>query len=373
MKLLGHEFPRESAVNGVVSNVSMGPLPTCTNNSCSDVSSQQLKGTLPSFLIELQDLVSLDVHDNQLRGPIPFWYGKEWKLLDVSGNQFSGSIPGIGVQRGGRIALQGNLLEGYIPLEMSTLEQPDCPFDSHLCALSVPPPCQNVTFTCHSAGQVPGPPKGNPVMIIAAVFPCLLVLMGILGTAYALFWRKRKRRRVVPMKSFTDQVLSMDQSTSVSFPELPPSSPPSPPSPTSPTSTASPHLHRIPSSTTIQSTKWYNVKLEMGLDDVVQGLEAMKRQQERYRVDPMVEQAPVGEGYTAMTSRIPMEQRRGISIPCWVQVPTVIKTPSLEKMLMYRPGIPPPPVFLTQASLVVQGGPPTCPLPTPPTKKDNTM
>jgi hypothetical protein len=299
----------------------------------SDLSNRQLNGTIPSFLSEFPDLDSLDLHDNQLRGAVPFWYEKRWTWFDVRRNRLSGPVPSLLVKPGGRIALQGNAMEGYIPIEMSTLDQPECPFDSHLCVLQVPKACLSTTFTCHQTAGLQQ--NGDGMMVVAAIFPCLLVLVGILGTAYTLFWKKG--RRVVPLPS--EAVLSVDTTHSVS-----------PTDPVSPLSTAS-SLQHVPSSTP-SSTKWYQVKLEMGLDDVVQGLEVMKRQQERYRA--VVEVSNVGYGFTPI--REPAEP---LSVPCLVHIPTTIKTPSLETMLLYRPGIPPPPVFQRQ-------GPPTCPLPIPP-------
>lgn len=53
-----------------------------------------LTGTLPEELSKL-DIDSLDVHQNQLSGPIPEWIGGETNLgiLSIWGNDFTGGIP----------------------------------------------------------------------------------------------------------------------------------------------------------------------------------------------------------------------------------------------------------------------------------------
>ncbi len=91
-----------------------------------ELANNQLSGTIPPELGQLDRLEWLDLHDNQLAGEIPSDLGRLEHLagLSLSGNQLSGSIP----PELGRLArlewldLGGNQLSGEIPSEFGRLE-----------------------------------------------------------------------------------------------------------------------------------------------------------------------------------------------------------------------------------------------------------
>ncbi|XP_038879271.1 probable inactive receptor kinase At5g10020 isoform X2 [Benincasa hispida] len=68
-----------------------------------DLSCNRFRGTVPSLLIGLVNLVSLNLSSNQFEGAFPTGFGKleELKYVDVHGNGFSGDITGLLSQMGG--------------------------------------------------------------------------------------------------------------------------------------------------------------------------------------------------------------------------------------------------------------------------------
>ena len=54
----------------------------------------QLSGTIPAELGQLQNLAWLELNNNQLTGTIPAaWGGARLRWLDLSGNALTGTIP----------------------------------------------------------------------------------------------------------------------------------------------------------------------------------------------------------------------------------------------------------------------------------------
>ncbi|XP_058111924.1 receptor-like protein 6 [Magnolia sinica] len=85
-----------------------------------------LSGPFPSWLVNLDKLVNLDLSSNALSGPLPSWLVKLDKLekLDLSYNGFSGPIPssyGNALQNLKELHFSNNSLSGTIPSSLFSL------------------------------------------------------------------------------------------------------------------------------------------------------------------------------------------------------------------------------------------------------------
>ena len=90
-----------------------------------DIEYNELSGTLPSSLKNLSNLKTLRFPGNQLSGEIPDWLGSLTNIstLSLSSNNFSGSIPAeLGSMTNlKKLHLQVNRLTGPIPSELGSL------------------------------------------------------------------------------------------------------------------------------------------------------------------------------------------------------------------------------------------------------------
>ncbi|CAG8436819.1 6896_t:CDS:2 [Ambispora gerdemannii] len=98
-----------------------GNIPDFIGNS-KELSSNQLSGSLPSSVLQLKNLVTLNMGNNNLSGSLPDSLGsasfqKTLANLDLSGNTLSGSIPSSISQFSNLniLSLQKNKLSGSIP------------------------------------------------------------------------------------------------------------------------------------------------------------------------------------------------------------------------------------------------------------------
>jgi Leucine Rich Repeat len=96
-----------------------------------------LSGTLPTTLLEMEQLAYLELHYNRFRGPIATeWMSHAWRGINLAGNSITGPIP---TEIGNLVELQNlilleNKLTGPIPTEigkMSALEGLQM-YDNHL-------------------------------------------------------------------------------------------------------------------------------------------------------------------------------------------------------------------------------------------------
>ncbi len=85
-----------------------------------------LTGTIPSVLANLPDLEELDLHRNQLTGPLPEWLGNIPKLrvLSVWGNDLTGPMPASLGNLAGLTAIDvaSTGLSGPLPRSLTNLE-----------------------------------------------------------------------------------------------------------------------------------------------------------------------------------------------------------------------------------------------------------
>ncbi|KAI2512481.1 hypothetical protein MHU86_1934 [Fragilaria crotonensis] len=93
-----------------------------------NIRSNELKGTLPDEMADLNNLQSLTVSDNEFSGTIPIWLGKLNKLtsLMLSNNKFTGTlIPFENLPSITLMALSKNKLSGSVPDNFLARAQPD--------------------------------------------------------------------------------------------------------------------------------------------------------------------------------------------------------------------------------------------------------
>lgn len=86
-----------------------------------------LFGSIPAELFELQNLESVSVAANELSGTLPSEIGLATELftLDLANNLISGSLENAVAPRVTFLSLEGNLLDGTIPLDFSSMTNMD--------------------------------------------------------------------------------------------------------------------------------------------------------------------------------------------------------------------------------------------------------
>lgn len=90
-----------------------------------DVASNQLTGTVPAGISDLANLWALDLQDNRFTGPIPSRYGRHLSYLALSGNEFTGTVPSELSRYTALylLSLASNRLTGPIPPELGRLSK----------------------------------------------------------------------------------------------------------------------------------------------------------------------------------------------------------------------------------------------------------
>ncbi len=91
------------------------------------LNSNNLKGTIPPGIGDLEQLTVLSLNDNQISGNIPLELGslKNLQLLFLSNNQFTGEIPAEigGMQQLKELVLRKNQLDGTLPSQITQLSE----------------------------------------------------------------------------------------------------------------------------------------------------------------------------------------------------------------------------------------------------------
>ena len=94
-----------------------------------DLRDNQLSGSIPSELGNLDNLQALGLHDNQLSGSIPSELGNldNLQALGLHDNQLSGSIPSeLGnLDNLERLGLHGNEFSGCVPVKLFDMTSND--------------------------------------------------------------------------------------------------------------------------------------------------------------------------------------------------------------------------------------------------------
>jgi hypothetical protein len=92
----------------------------CVDGRVTEISwpDQGLRGSLPTQLYNLHDLQVLDLHNNEITGPLPHFRLPQLTKLYLEKNQFSGTLESVGFEnlwKLDELLLQNNKFEGNVP------------------------------------------------------------------------------------------------------------------------------------------------------------------------------------------------------------------------------------------------------------------